>query len=186
LNRRATPGLAFVREATAEEFDWLVLLDVLEHVPDDVAVLSGLAGKHLRPRGHALVSVPAWPLLFTRHDVMLGHHRRYRPRQLEILIEKSGLVRIDKGSLFSSLLLPRCAAKLGERVRGVRSVPPEESTTGRADTDVSDWRGGPKMTAAVGWALRQDCRAALALSRLGVELPGLSSWALGCRPETAA
>jgi len=183
LNLEAPPGLTFSRERVAVKFDWLLLLDVLEHVPDDVAMLTNLVDEQLKGGGYALISVPAWPQLFTNHDVMLGHYRRYRPLQLASVIGRSGLQSLDGGSLFASLLLPRLLAKLRERALGIHSVPLSGAPDAHANTEVSDWRGGRGVTSAVSWVLGQDSRAVRTLSRVGILLPGLSTWALARKPE---
>jgi hypothetical protein len=185
LNRAAPAGLAFTRDAAKVEFDWLLMLDVIEHVPDDFALLTNLVAQKLRPGGYALISVPAWPQLFTRRDAILGHYRRYRPEQLDSVVGRSGLERIDHGSLFSCLLLPRFATKLGERLRGVNSVPPAMAPDAHADTDVTEWEGSRWLTSAVTWVLRQDGRVGHACSRLGLVLPGLSAWTLGRKSEVS-
>jgi hypothetical protein len=160
------------------------MLDVLEHVADDVALLRRFAQDRLRPGGHALLSVPAWPRLFTEHDIVLGHHRRYVPDQLEAVARSSGLAEVESGTLFSSLLVPRAIAKLMERARGVHSSPLSATPAEHAATDVGSWAGPPALTAAVTWALRQEYRATRALSRAGLRVPGLSFWCLARRPQT--
>ena len=173
-------AIHFTRDVTAARFDLLLLLDVIEHVPDDGEFLSRLVREHLDPCGYALVSVPAWQRLFTEHDVQLGHHRRYRPRQLDDVLGRAGLRRVDGGSLFSSLLLPRTAEKLVELARGVHSTP-NGAPPDHAATNVASFRGGKLLGAAVTWVLDRDADAGRALSRRGVILPGLSVWALGRR-----
>src|SRR4029079_14886838 len=64
-----------------EPYDLILLLDVLEHIADDVAALAA-ARRALRPGGHLLVTVPALPWLWSRHDEANHHHRRYLPRGL--------------------------------------------------------------------------------------------------------
>jgi 2-polyprenyl-3-methyl-5-hydroxy-6-metoxy-1,4-benzoquinol methylase len=181
LARRSGGALRFTRSLSDERFDLLLLLDVIEHVPDDADFVSRLASAHLDSGGGALISVPAWQALFTRHDVVLGHYRRYRPRQLDAVLARAGLQRLDGGSLFATLLLPRLATKCAELARGMRSAadgaPPEHATTSTAT-----FRGGRYLSAAATWVLDRDASAARALSRRGVALPGLSAWVLGRKP----
>lgn len=56
--------------------DVVTALDVLEHVPDDRAVVAGFR-RLLRPGGVAVVTVPASMALWSDWDVALHHHRRY-------------------------------------------------------------------------------------------------------------
>jgi SAM-dependent methyltransferase len=57
-------------------FDLIVLLDVLEHIDDDLAVLRALR-KRLNPNGWLVVTVPAYPILWSHHDEIHHHKRRY-------------------------------------------------------------------------------------------------------------
>jgi SAM-dependent methyltransferase len=61
--------------------DVVVLLDVLEHLPDPIGTLRHIADV-LRPGGHVVVTVPAHPWLYGDWDAALGHFRRYRPGEL--------------------------------------------------------------------------------------------------------
>lgn len=58
------------------EIDVVLLADVLEHVDDDVSFLSDIV-RRLPAGAIVVVSVPAHPFLWSRHDVVLGHRRRY-------------------------------------------------------------------------------------------------------------
>jgi 2-polyprenyl-3-methyl-5-hydroxy-6-metoxy-1,4-benzoquinol methylase len=174
----ATPGLSFCRTLPAERFDFVLLLDVLEHVEDDAALLASLIANSLAHDGTVLVSVPAHPLLFSQHDVALGHHRRYDASALATLLNQAGLAIVRSGGLFHSLILPRAIAKLVERARGVRSMPVASAPLSHAATEVGNWQGGPMLTSALGALLALDNRASSLTANLGIALPGLSVWAL--------
>jgi SAM-dependent methyltransferase len=175
------PRLRFVRAEPDESFDLILLLDVVEHVADPHALVRSLVARRLAPGGQVLVSVPAWGNLYTRHDVALGHYRRYTPRGLRALLEDAGLALVAAGDLFHSLLAVRAAEKLGELARGLRSRP-HQAGFGEADEKigVSDWRAPAPVTAAIEACLAVDARIGGALQRGGWRLPGLSTWAL-CR-----
>ncbi len=66
----------------ADSADAVVLLDVIEHVEDPVAVLQH-ASRVLKPEGKLLLTVPAYQWLFGTWDEALGHYRRYTNRKLE-------------------------------------------------------------------------------------------------------
>jgi SAM-dependent methyltransferase len=59
----------------------VLLMDVLEHVPDDVGLLGSLA-RAAAPGTYFLITVPADPRLWSGHDVAFGHYRRYEPQGL--------------------------------------------------------------------------------------------------------
>ncbi len=64
--------------------EYVTALDVLEHVPDDAAVVRGFH-RLLKPGGVAVVTVPASMALWSDWDVALHHYRRYHRAQLKAL-----------------------------------------------------------------------------------------------------
>ena len=60
IETHSGPGPRFSREAPAGRFDWVLLLDVLEHVPDDQRLLEQVRVASLGEGGTVLVAVPAW------------------------------------------------------------------------------------------------------------------------------
>lgn len=64
--------------------EYVTALDVLEHVPDDAAVVAGFR-RLLKPGGLAVVTVPASMALWSDWDVSLHHYRRYARAQLKAL-----------------------------------------------------------------------------------------------------
>lgn len=67
-----------------ESVEYVTALDVLEHVPDDVAVVNGFH-RLLKRGGLAVVTVPASMALWSDWDLALHHHRRYDRAQLRAL-----------------------------------------------------------------------------------------------------
>lgn len=61
--------------------DFVTALDVLEHVPDDAAVVDGFR-RLLKPGGVAVVTVPVGMELWSDWDRVLRHYRRYERREL--------------------------------------------------------------------------------------------------------
>lgn len=93
--------------------DLVTVLDVIEHVDDDVAMLRGIH-QCLRPGGHVLVTVPAFQALWSRHDDLNHHRRRYRKRQLDERLRKAGFA-VDWISYYNFWLFPlACAQRLAE------------------------------------------------------------------------
>lgn len=87
-----------------ERYDLIGLFDVLEHIDSDAESLAALAGR-LGPDGKIIVTVPAFPFLWSRHDVSHHHFRRYTRRSLAEAAEKAGL-RVRWSSYFNTLLFP--------------------------------------------------------------------------------
>jgi SAM-dependent methyltransferase len=88
----------------AGEADVVLLNDVIEHVPDDRALLEPLAAR-LRPGSLLIVTVPADMRLWSPHDVALGHYRRYDLAMLAHATKGLGL-RTLFASPFNARLYP--------------------------------------------------------------------------------
>lgn len=73
-----------------ERFDSVVMLNVLEHIADDVGVLSSLRAL-LRPGGRIIVYVPALNSLYGKVDRQLGHYRRYSKWRVKEIAPAAGL-----------------------------------------------------------------------------------------------
>jgi SAM-dependent methyltransferase len=71
-------------------FSTVTLLDVIEHVEDDVGMIRK-AARLVLPGGRMIVSVPAIPSLFGPRDRRLGHFRRYSCHTLRCALAQSGL-----------------------------------------------------------------------------------------------
>lgn len=83
------PCAAETRELSDESYDSIYSFNVLEHIEDDGAALSELY-RLLAPGGRLLIYVPAFQILFSSMDHKVGHHRRYRRRQLMTRVTESG------------------------------------------------------------------------------------------------
>jgi SAM-dependent methyltransferase len=92
-----------------EPFDLVLLMDVLEHIEDDAAALAQTWAK-LKPGGHAFITVPAFAFLWSRHDEVLGHHRRYTRDSLQRLLETIPDLRIKRLHYFYALIFPIAVA----------------------------------------------------------------------------
>jgi SAM-dependent methyltransferase len=173
LRSRTHGAVQFMAEPPEEEFDLVLLLDVLEHVEKDERFLAKLVQRNLAPGGRVIVSVPAWPRLFGPHDRALGHHRRYTPAAGRRLIEQSGLRLMVSGGLFHSLLTVRFL----ERILRLDS---HFSDVGEAVPLV--WRYGEASARAIEWVLRAEAVCSRAVARARLQIPGLSWWAVCEKP----
>lgn len=96
---------------TDTEFGSAVMINVLEHIGDDVAALRELHNRVV-PGGGLAIWVPAFPLLFSRFDRELGHHRRYRRAGLVDVVTRAGwqvdsVYHVNLPGWFSWLLITR-------------------------------------------------------------------------------
>lgn len=87
-----------------ERFDLIAMLDVLEHVEDDRGALVNLR-KRLKPGGRLLLTVPAYMFLWSRHDEINHHQRRYTRGPLVRLVQETGY-HVRHASYFNTLLFP--------------------------------------------------------------------------------
>lgn len=83
----------------------VTLLDVLEHVEDDTALLASLAGR-MEPGAGLIVTVPALEWLSSSWDTDLGHFRRYGKRDLSDRVGRCGFAVEEAGYLFPELIAP--------------------------------------------------------------------------------
>jgi SAM-dependent methyltransferase len=88
-----------------------VMINVLEHIEDDVEALRQIRSR-LLPSGRIAIWVPAFQLLYSDFDRKLGHHRRYRKAGLRTVAESAGFrvddVRyVNAPGFFSWLLITR-------------------------------------------------------------------------------
>jgi len=74
---------------TAERFDCIILGDVLEHIEDDKSTIRKVHSM-LKPDGCIVVNVPSYQFLFGKHDITLGHKRRYSDHELKARLKASG------------------------------------------------------------------------------------------------
>lgn len=85
---RSDAQVQFVHEVPDRTFDAVVMIDVLEHVENDVQLFrDGIA--RLRPGGIFVVTVPAFQSLWSAHDEHLLHFRRYRCADLRRVIQQT-------------------------------------------------------------------------------------------------
>ena len=98
-------------------YDMIAVLDVVEHIEDDVAALKAMKDC-LKPGGKILIAVPAHQWMWSAHDVVNHHHRRYSKTSLKAAIAAAGL-ETRKFGYFNSLLFPlAAAARIAGRLRG--------------------------------------------------------------------
>jgi len=108
------PDLSMFKPAS---YDLIALLDVLEHVPDDLGSLKAIRGL-LKPGGALVLTVPANKWMWSAHDVTHHHFRRYTKRELARLFRQAGYD-IQLHSYFNTLLFPAvAAARLVGKLRG--------------------------------------------------------------------
>lgn len=107
-------------------FDLIAMLDVLEHIDDDGASLRALRAR-LRAGGALILTVPALPWLWSRHDDVHHHKRRYTRAGLLAVVREAGFAPVSVG-YFNTLLFPlalvqRLALRLTGRGHDAETMP---------------------------------------------------------------
>ena len=98
-------------------YDLIGAFDVIEHIQDDRGALESIA-KKLKPGGTLLMTVPAHQWMWSSHDVLNHHKRRYSKGSLKRLIDGSPL-KLRKVGYFNSLLFPVAVAqRMASKLRG--------------------------------------------------------------------
>lgn len=105
----------------------LMLLDVLEHLPEPAAFLQQLLESYPNVT-RVIVTVPARQELWSNYDDYYGHHCRYTLDTLNELGDRAGLLPLATGYFFQLLYLPLIALALLGRTRTTRLAPPQAST----------------------------------------------------------
>jgi SAM-dependent methyltransferase len=98
---------ALPNELPAGTWDVVTAFDVIEHVDDPEGSLATMRAR-LAPDGQVVVTVPAFQFLWSRHDEVNQHKRRYTRHLLEGQLVRAGF-RVQFCSYFNSILFPAVA-----------------------------------------------------------------------------
>lgn len=84
----ASDCFAITKTIQKRKYDVILMMDVLEHIENDSAILREIKS-HLKPDGILLLSVPAYQFLWSNHDILNMHYRRYNRNSLQKVIEEA-------------------------------------------------------------------------------------------------
>ena len=98
-----------------KQYSLLLLLDVLEHIPDSAAALRRCVSL-LQPGGTILITVPAFNLVWTNHDVINHHVTRYHKSTLFPLLQQAGLKIEDSAYWFQWTFPVKFAERIVEKI----------------------------------------------------------------------
>jgi hypothetical protein len=151
-----------------KECAYIVLLnDVIEHIEDHNGFIKILDGHFDGVAVFQLfITVPAYQHLFSNHDIDLGHFRRYKVSQVKEYAHDLKMEILESGYFFFSLFLARSIVKVFE--------PPID--VNREGIGVSAWKGGALATFLFKAVLNIDYSLGALLRKVGVNLPGLSTY----------
>lgn len=131
--------IGFVRSVDRFDGSLVLMMDVLEHVPDDAALLSEYVAR-MRPGARVLITVPAMPWMWSGHDVFLEHFRRYMLRQVDALVAGCGLHRIASSYYFGLVLPLAAGVRLGRRLLPGDAAPGSDMKRYAAPVNALLWR----------------------------------------------
>jgi 2-polyprenyl-3-methyl-5-hydroxy-6-metoxy-1,4-benzoquinol methylase len=95
----------FTRKSEPQNGDIYLLMDVLEHVEDDLALLKQSLAAAERD-ALVVITVPAFNSMWSSHDDHLGHFRRYKLDEVIALTKAAGLEVLSGQYIFSAIFLP--------------------------------------------------------------------------------
>ena len=145
---------------TANGTTLFLCMDVLEHLQQESEILDYLQNEK---DNYFFFAVPAFQSVFSYHDELLGHYRRYSLTQLETVLKKYNFSIQDKGYYFTSLLLFR---KLDNFFQNNRKE------------TIVEWDGNKSKESLINTILGLDFKVSLLFKKIGVHLPGLSCYCL--------
>jgi len=158
--------------------DFVFLLDVIEHIENDIDYLKGiLAHRFISYETYFIITAPAFQCLTCSHDRYLGHYRRYTNRNLKKSVESAGLQIVDIGYFFFTLLIPRILQKIYELMQNNHL---------KEQYGVSHWNYNKSITKIVMNILYYDFRMGYLLNKHArLNVPGLSNFVI-CRKKRAS
>jgi len=153
------------------EISLVILLDVIEHIDDDIAFLQWLkTNPAITDNTIFLITAPAFQFLFCSHDTFYEHYRRYNNKSLKDCMCKAGLRVMHIGYFFFTLLPPRLLHALFEKIINPKS------NTGRG---AGDWKGNRFCDSILKAILIIDFKISFFLRKMcSIKLFGISNYVI--------
>ncbi len=146
--------------------DLILLMDVIEHIENDIVFLKNEILPVMKSdKALTFITVPAYQILFTKHDVFLGHYRRYNNALLKKNVSVSGLNELESGYFFTTLIGLRVIEKIMDTIN------PKRNAEG-----IANWNGSPRTTKIVETILRIDYKISMLFRKVNIKIPGLSNY----------
>lgn len=148
-----------------DSIDILFLLDVMEHVDNDILFIQKLLEK-LKKNGFLILTVPAHNFLFSPHDIFLKHYRRYNLKKLVKSLNSVNIKIENNFYFFTVLFFYRLFQVMLHKINIYKIKP----------NDVGNWKFGKEnfVTKFITWILMVDFKINLFMQKLNLKIPGLS------------
>lgn len=143
----------------SEENTLFLCMDVLEHLENENEILNHLTQKN----NYFLFAVPAFQSVFSNHDVLLGHYRRYNLKQLQNVLKQHHFQIQDKGYYFTSLLLVRWMERIFNKNK---------------KASIDNWTGSSMTSKLITSVLQLDFGFTHLLQKFGIRMYGLSCFCI--------
>jgi SAM-dependent methyltransferase len=108
--------LDICRDPVPSGYAGVLLLDVIEHLPDDVSALRNVRSG-LTVGDHLVVTVPAFPRLWSRFDEIARHKRRYTLATALAAVEAAGFDVEHATYFFAPLYIASSVVRFGRELR---------------------------------------------------------------------
>lgn len=159
-----TPEKAF----EGKQYSCILLMDVIEHIEDDSSFMKRLANTTgNKQQVNFLITVPAFQFLFSKHDSLLGHYRRYNIKRLTSLCRENNLEIITSGYFFFSLVPARLIQLFAEKIKMRKPT-----------KAVDNWERGRFTSKIISFILWVDFRICYSLNKINIRMPGLSCYCI--------
>ena len=142
-----------------EENVLFLCMDVLEHLENENEILHHLTQKN----NYFLFAVPAFQSVFSNHDVLLGHYRRYNLKQLQKVLTQHNFQIQHKGYYFTSLLLVRWLESMFNKNK---------------KASIDNWTGTAFKSKLITSVLKLDFGFTQVLQKFGIRIYGLSCYCI--------
>jgi SAM-dependent methyltransferase len=100
----------------------VILMDVLEHLEDDLKMLNEIKAATTGSNNHFFITVPAFYSLWSGHDVYLGHYRRYKINTLNSVLNKANYKIENTYYLYGSLFPMVWAVRKLDNLKGKKEA----------------------------------------------------------------
>lgn len=154
----------YMDELPERSLHYAIMMDSLEYMEDDTAYVRKVSRKLIKG-GYFFFTLPAFPGLFSQHDVTVKNLRRYDRQSIDrLLAQIPELKRIECHYFYTSLFLVRFVQKLLHI-----PIDPKHKITAK-------WKFSQHalLTRFLTASLTLDFQVNRLFSRIGVRLPGLS------------
>lgn len=147
-------------------FDIIIASDILEHVEDDCAAVQEWT-RVLKKNGVLLVFVPAFKWLWTEHDAVNNHYRRYSVKQLRDVVQVNGIT-ISKINYWNTILfIPICIIRCFQKLFFINTLSKKKDQL-------------TKFSSGINWLLTNLLKFENYLLYKDLKLPwGVSIWVMG-------